>query len=369
LVLWEIVLQSDKASLQSDNVSLQFLPVALQRYKVVWQCDTAAGQSDNIAGQSLPLVPQSGKVILSSHKTAGQSLPGVLPSRSISGQSRKVITAPAINRVGDYRRQGGIRCAKTGDSSSGMVPGGTKEQRHGMARYDDPAAPYDSGLLYDAPDGPQTQRKRMAKIKLGLTRLSPDDVVSLANQIKTAMTGNANFTTPNPTLASLGTLITAATTKVAAQKAAQMAAKQATDDRDVAIDSLIASLTSLADYVANVSGGDAVKIESAGMSVKAAAAPVGPLDTVQNLSVTAGDTEGRLDLQWDPVRGTKNYQVQSSTDPNVPANWRLVDSCSGSKLSLTGLTSGDKLWFRVRAKAPKPVNDGAWSDPATKIVP
>ena len=180
---------------------------------------------------------------------------------------------------------------------------------------------------------------------------------------------NANFTTPNPSLASIGTALTLATTKVAAQKAAQQAAKQATDDRDAAIATLVTLVTSLSDYVANVTQGNKVKIESAGMSVKASAAPIGPLPQVQNLSITAGDAEGRLDLQWDPVRGTKNYQVQQSTDPNVPANWKLVESCSGSKLSLTGLPSGTKLWFRVKARAPKAVNDGAWSDPSTKIVP
>ena len=56
----------------------------------------------------------------------------------------------------------------------------------------------------------------MAKVKLGLSRLNPDEVVALANTIKTAMTGNANFTTPNPTLTALGTLITTAQTKIAA---------------------------------------------------------------------------------------------------------------------------------------------------------
>jgi len=207
-----------------------------------------------------------------------------------------------------------------------------------MADYDTSGLTSDSGVFYDAPFAPQLETKKMAKVKLGLGTMSPDDVLLLANQIVTAMTGNANFPTPNPTLAAVST-------------------------------ALVALLTSLGDHVSNVSSGNRVKIESAGMGVKASNAPIGPLPQVQNLSITAGDAEGRLDLQWDPVHGTKNYQVQMSTDPNVPANWKLVDSCSGSKLSLTGLTSGQKLWFRVKARAPKAVNDGAWSDPATKIVP
>jgi hypothetical protein len=34
--------------------------------------------------------------------------------------------------------------------------------------------------------------------------ITPDQKVDLGNTIKTAMSGNANFTTPNPTLAALG---------------------------------------------------------------------------------------------------------------------------------------------------------------------
>jgi len=62
--------------------------------------------------------------------------------------------------------------------------------------------------MYDDPSSPQPTRKKMAKVKLGLKELSPDQKVDLANTIKTA--GNANFPTPNPTLAAYGTLITTA---------------------------------------------------------------------------------------------------------------------------------------------------------------
>jgi hypothetical protein len=50
----------------------------------------------------------------------------------------------------------------------------------------------------------------MAKVKLGLRDLTPDQRIDQANTIKTGMTGNASFPTPNPTLAAYGTLITTA---------------------------------------------------------------------------------------------------------------------------------------------------------------
>jgi hypothetical protein len=77
----------------------------------------------------------------------------------------------------------------------------------GVAFYDSTVT-YDSGLFYDDPSSPQPNRRKMAKVKLGLRNLTPDEKVELANTIKTAMTGNANFTTPNPTLTSHGTMIT-----------------------------------------------------------------------------------------------------------------------------------------------------------------
>jgi hypothetical protein len=77
----------------------------------------------------------------------------------------------------------------------------------GVPFYDSIAS-YDSGLLYDDPSSPQPDRRRTVNVKLGLQKLTPDQKVDLANTIKTAMTGNANFTTPNPTLAAYGTLIT-----------------------------------------------------------------------------------------------------------------------------------------------------------------
>jgi hypothetical protein len=91
---------------------------------------------------------------------------------------------------------------------------------------------------------------------------------------------------------------------------------------------------------------------------------------VQNLSLTTGDNPGAVDGQWDAVSGRKSYEHQHCTaDPAVDANWKMVSSSSASKTTFTGLTSGSRLWARVRAKGTKPANDGAWSQPATIIVP
>ena len=67
-----------------------------------------------------------------------------------------------------------------------------------MANYDAPSLTYDSGALYDDPGLPQPNKKRMAKVKLNLFSLTDDQLLQKANDLKTALTGNANFTTPLP---------------------------------------------------------------------------------------------------------------------------------------------------------------------------
>jgi hypothetical protein len=150
----------------------------------------------------------------------------------------------------------------------------------------------------------------MAKVKLGLKNLSPDELVALANTIKTAMTGNANFTTPNPALTAIGTLITTAQTKIGAYNSAKAAADTALADRDTALVALRAGLTQEGDYVQNITNGDKTKIESAGMSTRDDAAPIGTPTQVLSLVVTAGDFDGTLDASWDPVRGAQSYEIQ-----------------------------------------------------------
>ena len=207
----------------------------------------------------------------------------------------------------------------------------------------------------------------MAQINLGLSRLSVADLLQAANNIKTAMTANANFTTPNPTLTAIGTLITALTTANNTYESGQLTQKTNLTNRDDAAAALIAGLNSLAGYVQSQSGGDAAKIQSAGMGVKGARTPTAIPSQVSNLSITAGDNAGELDLQWDPVSGARTYEIQTSHDPVTATSWVTQPSVTKSKTAVTGLTSGARMWAQVRAV--NAAGQGAWSDVATKIVP
>lgn len=208
----------------------------------------------------------------------------------------------------------------------------------------------------------------MAKVKLGLDKLAPDEKVGFMNTIITAMTGNANFTTPNPTLAAMTTgkneLQTAINDYNSAVAAAQakLAVRLA---KEAVADGLV---TQVGSYAENITGGDRVKLESGGFPIRGDATPVGPLTQVLNLVLTAGDNEGTLDASWDALRGAGSYEVHTSVDPVSGTSWAFKTVSNKSNVTLEGLTSGNKIWARVRGIGAGN-NKGPWSDPAVKTVP
>jgi len=207
----------------------------------------------------------------------------------------------------------------------------------------------------------------MGKVKLGLFRMPITVKAELAARIVTAMTGNANFTTPNPALADITAAKTALETAYNDALTKRQQAKAATDLMADKEKDLERALTLESLYVENVSGGDELKIQSAGMSVKDAAAPIGELPAPMGLYATAGDEDGEIVLNWEPVRGAKSYSVQTTTDPNVPDSWAHKKNATESFTDIKGLTSGGKFWFRVAAVGA--AGQGAFSDPAAKYAP
>ena len=236
-----------------------------------------------------------------------------------------------------------------------------------MADYDAPGLMYDSGVFYDAGSLPQPTRKKMAKVKLNLDRLSITDLIQRGTDIKTAMTGNPNFTTPIPSLTNIGTLITALTSTNNTYESGLLTQKTNITNRDNAAAALIAGLSQLGGYVEAASAGDDAKIQSAGMGVRGAKVPAGVPTQVSNLSLTAGDNDGELDAQWDPVPNAKTYEIQTSPDPITGSSWTSKPTVTKSKAVMLGLPSGTRVNVRVRAISSG--GTGAWSDPAIKTVP
>lgn len=206
----------------------------------------------------------------------------------------------------------------------------------------------------------------MAKVKLALQQLTVPQKVQFLRQVVTAMTGNANFATPSPTLVTITAKADDLETKFNDAQAARLTAQQKTSLQDTSERDADAAVTQLASYVDNASAGDSTKIQSAGMEVRATPSPVGTLPAPAGLVALIGDLDGEIDLDWDSVRGATSYVMQRSPDPPTATSWQSAGVTTKSKGSVTGLTSGTKYWFRVAAVGA--AGQGAWSNPASRTA-
>ena len=207
----------------------------------------------------------------------------------------------------------------------------------------------------------------MAKIKINFGNLSIPEKIARARQIVTALTGNADFASPQPSLAEVTTTIDGLETAYSDALTARQEAKAKTSAQNQKEDDFNRTISRLASFVESASGGDEAKIKNVGMDVRATPSSSEDLQAPASLAPTAGDHEGEVDLQWDTVRGAKSYVVEVSADPPTNSSWQHNTVSTKSRATIDGLTSGTKYWFRVAAVGTN--GQSGWSDPATKIAP
>ena len=234
--------------------------------------------------------------------------------------------------------------------------------------YDDPGSRYDSpSAFYDGFLPPVPKKGRMADIVLNITKIPIDELYTLATTLRTGMVANiATFATPNPSAAAFLTALTDAKAANDAYEAGKVTLTGLLNTRDAKNDILKGMIRQWMNYVKETSN-DPTKWQAVGFTLKGATAPIGALGQVLDLKVTEGDNEGTLDYQHDPTRGASSYEVQISTEPVTGTSWQHKMSVSKSSGTITGLTSGTKIWVRVRAIGA--AGPGPWSDPAVKTVP
>jgi Fibronectin type III domain len=207
----------------------------------------------------------------------------------------------------------------------------------------------------------------MARIRLNLRNLSVTEKIAKGRHIVTAMTDNASFPNPSPSLAEVTTSLDELATAYAAVQTAKSEVTTRVVAQDNAETKVDQTLTKLAGYVESVAGNDEGIITKAGMEIKASrstpALPVAP----QALTATAGDRDGEINLSWKPVSNARSYTIEASTDPANPTSWTHVGiATSGSKV-ITNLKAGTRYWFRVASIGV--MGQSGWSEHATKTVP
>ena len=187
----------------------------------------------------------------------------------------------------------------------------------------------------------------MAKIKLDIYNLPDEDLIVYTGPIVTKMTGNASFSSLAARTAAMGSARTAFDTANGDYLTSMLTTAQKLTVRDNARAALEAATRDLAAGAEGLTH-DAATLQSGGWDIRADATPVGPLPAPQNLSATAGDHGGTMDLDWDAIRrGVQTYVAEYATSPT--GTWTQGYIGRSSKCTVEGLTPGTLYYFRVKA--------------------
>ncbi len=184
-------------------------------------------------------------------------------------------------------------------------------------------------------------------VKPGLTRVTVKALLSKSRNVVTMMTGNPNFTTPVPPLAS----VTGICDKLAAATEAYDFTRSRLEkqDRDQYFEELRSAIRDLSGYVQSQSEGDVDKILSAGFEVEKTPAPIGQLPAPQNVRAIARPYPGSIEVRFGGVRGRQSYQVYRTTEPKVESSWELVATTGKTRIIVDNLVSDNVYFFRVVA--------------------
>lgn len=204
----------------------------------------------------------------------------------------------------------------------------------------------------------------MKKVSLGLKEKSVPELIAFAFHVVSKMFENAFFPSPAPALKK----VTDAAMEL--QKAfdkAQGAGPEQTAIMHQKRETMETLLTAEGHYVEDVANdpenkitGPEVIILSAGMSVK----HFTPRQK-QVFEVSMGDKPGTVVLVAERVeRGTHEWEY--SLDPSDASGWIEVDPTSKATVTITGLESGKRYFFRHRSVS----SDGtsAWDGTIDMIV-
>jgi Fibronectin type III domain len=185
-------------------------------------------------------------------------------------------------------------------------------------------------------------------------------LITLAQRIVTAMTGNPAFTSPVPTLANVLAAITDLQT---AEQAALSRLKGAVTTRNDKRAALVTLLQELRAYVQNRADADpensANLIESAAYSVRKT-----PKRAPRALTAKAGAVSGTVKLVTPSVGHYSFYEWAYSTDGGK--TWTLVPTTPQAKTTITGLTPSTTVELRVRAGTK--AGEGDWSQAVSLVV-
>jgi hypothetical protein len=185
-------------------------------------------------------------------------------------------------------------------------------------------------------------------------------LITYAQSVVTAMTGNPSFPTPAPTLAA----VTAGITALQSAEASALArTKGAVEVRNNKRADLVTLLQQLRGYIQTVADADvdtaAAVIRSAGIAVRKT-----PVRKPRVFEAVQGAASGSAKLVAASAGRRASYEWQYSTDGGK--TWVIAPATLQAKTTVTGLTPGATVLFRYRPVIK--TGEGNWSQTVQLLV-
>lgn len=186
------------------------------------------------------------------------------------------------------------------------------------------------------------------KLALNLNGLDASGKKVFGNKILTAITGNVNFTTPSPPLATLLTAINNLNAAINATVPSTIDIKS----KEVYLEQVLNALKGYVEFACN--NDEAIAVTS-GFELRKPS-PKKP----KSFSAIQGEVSGVVHLQCPHIKKAA-YVWEYINDPINQNTWLQFKVTNTTTTTISGLMAGNKYWFRVKAIVAD--EDKAYTDP------
>ncbi len=201
------------------------------------------------------------------------------------------------------------------------------------------------------------------KALVGFTRLKDDELMVLARTVLGAMTDNANFATPSPTLQEVQEVADEFANNLAAARRRGASSDTALKNETRVV--LEAILHRLGNYVNGESQGKLSKLLSSGFTTNGPSSTIYVPTKVEAVRLGDGRQSGQMRLDFAPQREALLYEYQFRTAGDPEWSERFTTTSSRANI-IAPVPVAQFCEARVRAINSRGVGD--WSDIASILV-
>ncbi|MEO5719739.1 MAG: hypothetical protein ABIR29_14360 [Chthoniobacterales bacterium] len=202
--------------------------------------------------------------------------------------------------------------------------------------------------------------KQIARVALGFARTNAGKLIEFVRNVITLMTGNANSTTPSPTLATDSTAVDQFESLV---QEASNGDRIAIAARNEARAGLLSLVRQLASYVQGQCKGDLASLSLPGSRRSSKSRPPSSR-WCRRICGSPRANSGALLFRFGRGRNVSNFSIQVADDSDGP--WTDRGLSNRTRVLLDGLTPLRNKWARARANGAAGSSD--WTEPTCRVV-